>query len=191
MGALINLTHRADWGQPYLGRENGILNPKTNAMNTKISSISPKVALVGLGLGAFLFLAVSCGDGSTPSGKEPAAVAAQGNMSEGGFPGMVTANDLKLGDIDQAKVEKGKEIYQVKCQACHSLGTNRVVGPGWKGLMDERKPEWVMNMILHTDAMLETDPQAQAMLEECLVRMPNQNLTMDEALDVLEFMRTL
>lgn len=48
-----------------------------------------------------------------------------------------------------------------------------------------------MNMILHTDAMLETDANAQAMLEECLVRMPNQNLSMDEAREVVEFMRTL
>jgi hypothetical protein len=46
-------------------------------------------------------------------------------------------------------------------------------------------------MIVHTDAMLESDEAAQAMLEECLVRMPNQNLSKDEAREVLEFMRTL
>jgi mono/diheme cytochrome c family protein len=86
---------------------------------------------------------------------------------------------------------KGKDIYDVKCQACHSLGTNRVVGPGWEGVVEQRKPEWIMNMILHTDAMLESDEQAQALLEECLVRMPNQNLDKDDARNVLEFMRTL
>ncbi|MBK6776317.1 MAG: hypothetical protein IPG74_10930 [Flavobacteriales bacterium] len=57
--------------------------------------------------------------------------------------------------------------------------------------MTKRKPEWIMNMIVHTDAMLETDAEAQKMLEECLVRMPNQNLSQDEARQVLEFMRTL
>jgi hypothetical protein len=36
--------------------------------------------------------------------------------------------------------------------------------------------------------MLEEDPAARALLEECLVRMPNQNLTFDDARDVLEFM---
>jgi hypothetical protein len=36
--------------------------------------------------------------------------------------------------------------------------------------------------------MLEQDPAAQAMLKECLVRMPNQNLTLGDARDVLEFM---
>ena len=112
---------------------------------------------------------------------EPAAPAA----------GLITADQVKLGDIDQGRVKKGEEIYDVKCQACHSTGTNRVVGPGWGGMLAQRKPEWIMNMIVHTDAMLETDPEAQAMLEECLVRMPNQNLTEDDARDVLEFIRTL
>jgi hypothetical protein len=37
--------------------------------------------------------------------------------------------------------------------------------------------------------MLGQDPEAQKLLEECLVRMPNQNLTKDEARKVLEFQR--
>jgi hypothetical protein len=37
--------------------------------------------------------------------------------------------------------------------------------------------------------MIEKDTAAQKMLEECLVRMPNQNLADDEARSVLEFMR--
>ena len=46
-----------------------------------------------------------------------------------------------------------------------------------------------MNMITNVDIMLEQDPEAQKLLEECLVRMPNQNLTKDEARKVLEFQR--
>jgi hypothetical protein len=37
--------------------------------------------------------------------------------------------------------------------------------------------------------MLEQDPEAQKLLEECLVRMPNQNLTKEDARKVLEFQR--
>jgi hypothetical protein len=44
-------------------------------------------------------------------------------------------------------------------------------------------------MITNVDVMLETDPEAQRLLEDCLVRMPNQNLTLDEARKVLEFQR--
>ena len=45
-------------------------------------------------------------------------------------------------------------------------------------------------MITNVDIMLEQDPEAQRLLEECIVRMPNQNLTLDEARSVLEFMRS-
>jgi hypothetical protein len=38
--------------------------------------------------------------------------------------------------------------------------------------------------------MLEKDAEAQKMLEECLVRMPNQNITQDDARKILEFMRS-
>jgi hypothetical protein len=46
-----------------------------------------------------------------------------------------------------------------------------------------------MNMITNVDVMLDKDPQAQALLEECLTRMPNQNITPEDARGVLEFMR--
>ncbi|MEI2652855.1 MAG: c-type cytochrome [Microthrixaceae bacterium] len=104
---------------------------------------------------------------------------------------MITAADITLGDIDHGDGGEGQGTYDVKCQACHSTGANRVVGPGWKGITERRKPEWIMNMMLNIDVMLETDPEAQKGLEECLVRMPNQNLSKEEGREVLEFMRTL
>ena len=103
---------------------------------------------------------------------------------------LITKADLKLGAIDAGEATKGKGMYELKCQSCHSLGDNRVVGPGWKGLTTKREPEWIMNMVVHTEAMLEKDPEAQKMLEECLVRMPNQSLSVEEARQVLEFMRS-
>ena len=46
-----------------------------------------------------------------------------------------------------------------------------------------------MNFATNTDEMLNKDPAAQAMLEECLVRMPNQNLSDEDARGIYEFMR--
>ena len=46
-----------------------------------------------------------------------------------------------------------------------------------------------MNFITNTDEMLNKDPKAQAMLEICLVRMPNQSLPDNDARQLLEFMR--
>jgi len=138
-----------------------------------------------------LFFVTACGGGGgTPSGPPGATGPAPAGEGKSAVK-LFTASDISLGDIDHGMVEKGRNIYDVKCQACHSLGPNRVVGPGFKGLMERRKPEWVMNMVLNIDAMLEVDEEAQRLLEECLVRMPNQGLSKDEGRQVLEFMRTL
>jgi hypothetical protein len=45
-------------------------------------------------------------------------------------------------------------------------------------------------MITNVDMMLEKDTTAQRLLEECLVRMPNQNLEKEQARKVLEFQRS-
>jgi hypothetical protein len=91
--------------------------------------------------------------------------------------------------LNQQWVTKGKAAYEMKCLACHRLDETRLVGPGWTGVTKRRKPEWIMNMITNVDMMLETDEEAQKLLELCLVRMPNQNITEPEAREVLEFMR--
>lgn len=85
-------------------------------------------------------------------------------------------------------VARGQSIYDMKCSACHKLTDQRVVGPGWLGVTERRKPEWIMNMVTNVDIMLEQDPAAQKMLEECLTRMPNQNVSIGDARDLLEFM---
>ncbi len=91
--------------------------------------------------------------------------------------------------LDQERVKRGKDIYEMKCEACHRLDDQRVVGPGWKDITKKRKPEWIMNMITNVDVMLDNDPEAQKLLELCLTRMPNQNVSIGDARDILEFMR--
>ena len=103
---------------------------------------------------------------------------------------LVKAEDVQLTTpLDQAKVTSGENIYELKCQPCHKLSEERLVGPGWQGVTQKRRPEWIMNLITNVDIMLEQDPEAQKLLEECMVRMPNQNLTREDARHVLEFMR--
>jgi cytochrome c len=91
--------------------------------------------------------------------------------------------------LNQEWVTKGKAAYEMKCLACHKLDETRLVGPGWAGVTKRRKPVWIMNMVTNVDMMLETDEEAQKLLELCLVRMPNQNISESEAREVLEFMR--
>lgn len=92
--------------------------------------------------------------------------------------------------LDQGMVTAGKSTYELKCQSCHRLTEEKLVGPGWKDVTKKRKPVWIMNMITNVDMMLETDPEAQKLLEQCMVRMPNQNINKDEARQLLEFMRS-
>jgi len=91
--------------------------------------------------------------------------------------------------LDHKMADGGKSVYELKCSSCHKLTAEKLVGPGWKGVTERRKPEWIMNFVTNTEEMLNKDPKAQAMLEICMVKMPNQNLTDTDARNVLEFMR--
>ncbi|MBP7948522.1 MAG: cytochrome c [Verrucomicrobiales bacterium] len=92
--------------------------------------------------------------------------------------------------LDQAWVAGGKGIFDSKCMPCHKLDGTKLVGPGWAGVTKRRTPVWIMNMICNTDYMLANDPDAQKQLELCLIRMPNQNVSVEDARKILEFMRS-
>ena len=125
-------------------------------------------------------------DGSNPSEK----TAANGNPSydpnrgEGKFKDVVV--DSKL---DAAKADAGSKTFDVKCSSCHKLTDEKLVGPGWSGVTKRHEASWILNFITNTDEMINKDPKAQAQLEICLVRMPNQNLSDDDAKSLYEFMR--
>ena len=125
-------------------------------------------------------------DNEGGSGRLDDAVAANANDGKG--IGEVKNVELTT-PLDQNRVKRGKDIYNMKCSACHRLDAQRVVGPGWANVTKTRKPEWIMNMITNVDVMLEQDPEARKLLELCLVRMPNQNVSIGDARDILEFMR--
>jgi cytochrome c2 len=98
--------------------------------------------------------------------------------------------DVKLNHpLDQGLITKGQSVYGAKCIACHKLTDEKLVGPGWKGVTDRRTPEWIMNFTTNTQVMLDKDLVAQAEMVTCLIRMPNQDLSDDQARQVLEFMR--
>ncbi|MBN9284428.1 MULTISPECIES: c-type cytochrome [Flavobacterium] len=91
--------------------------------------------------------------------------------------------------IDASLADQGDKVVGVKCLSCHKTSDEKLVGPGWKGVTERRAPEWIMNFITNPDPMIDKDPELQAQLEICLVRMPNQAVTDDEARQILEFMR--
>jgi mono/diheme cytochrome c family protein len=91
--------------------------------------------------------------------------------------------------VDETMVAQGKNVYEVKCASCHKVTEEKLVGPGLAKVTDRRTPEWIMNFVTNTEEMIDKDAAAQKLLEEHLVRMPNQNLSEQDARAVLEFMR--
>lgn len=145
--------------------------------------------MLGL-LSCTIVIVTACID-KTPSHKDPLDVEALTSNQREEHGTMVTAEDVRLTNpLNQQWIADGKNIYDVKCQPCHKLNDEKLIGPGWKGLTHRRKPDWILNMITNVDMMLEKDVEAQKLLEECIVRMPNQNLSIDEARKVLEFQRS-
>ena len=149
-----------------------------------------KIFLSVVLLGGVAVLALSCGSEGVKK-DEPAIDINELTKNQPEAKGAeVKETDIQITHpLNKDWVKSGKTIYELKCQPCHKLNDEKLVGPGWKDVTTRRSPVWIMNMITNTDYMLDKDPQAQKLLELCMVRMPNQNLTRDEARQVLEFQR--
>src|SRR5690606_23473160 len=63
------------------------------------------------------------------------------SIAEGRGVGEVTEVNLEP-ELDEGMVKMGKSIYDMKCSSCHKLTDQRVVGPGFEGVTNRRKPEW-------------------------------------------------
>lgn len=94
-------------------------------------------------------------------------------------------------EINQEMAARGAEVFKNMCTACHRAD-KKFIGPSPKGILDRRTPEWVMNMILNPDEMVQKDPLAKKLLIEFNGSpMANQNLSEEDARAVVEYFRTL
>lgn len=147
-------------------------------------------------LGAFI---AACGGGNSENKDKPATETpatadvpkeASGNPSYDPERGEGKFKDVQISEkLDAAMAANGEKVFGVKCSSCHKLTSEKLVGPGWLGVTERHTADWIMNFVTNTDAMLDKDPKAQAQLEICLVRMPNQNLSDDDARALYEYMR--
>ncbi len=147
-----------------------------------------------LSLLVVLLFIISCGGGSgsgseTGSAETPRATSDPSSYDPTRGEGKFDETNTPAGPLDKAMADKGKAISATKCNSCHKMTDERLVGPGWKGVTERRTLHWLMNFIVDPDPMIDKDPEVQAQLELCLVRMPNQNLKEDEARSIVEYMR--
>lgn len=148
--------------------------------------------------GLFLFQVTGCG-GDSGEGKKKSNAQGQGSgventsglsdfQLENGI-GPVTEK-LTLGEIDLARASKGEKSFNEKCASCHKLD-ERYVGPAQRDVLNRRTPEYIVNMIMNPDEMTKKHPEAKKMLAEYMTAMPFQNVTKEEALDILEYFRSV
>lgn len=96
---------------------------------------------------------------------------------------------VELGALDPALADKGKALFEAKCSMCHKVDT-LYIGPALGEVTTRRTPAYIMNMILNPQEMVERHPVAKQLLAERMTFMANQNLTLNEARAVLEYLRT-
>jgi mono/diheme cytochrome c family protein len=144
-----------------------------------------------ISVGIVLLVACNSGSNEGTSGSDSAGTDNTSATAEGTDPkGIGKYQNVELTHpLDETMVTAGKNVYDVKCSACHKTTGEKLVGPGFKGVTDRRTPEWIMNFVTNTEEMIAKDTAAQNMLEVCLVKMPNQGLSETDARSVLEFMR--
>jgi mono/diheme cytochrome c family protein len=159
---------------------------KTMKYNLIFSLIIPFLGMVML---------TSCGgSASDPSTAPPTAPASMLDkevdpMTSIGI-GPIKKIDLPA-EIDTEMAAKGQEVYDLLCTACHKAD-QKFIGPAPAGILERRTPEWIMNMILNPEEMVTKDPIAKKLfLEYNASPMANQNLTEEQARQVLEYFRTL
>ena len=144
-------------------------------MKRKISTI----ILVG-----FIAMLVSCkGDKEEKSGSEVGETKKEVIQAEQEKP-------KSPPPINEERADKGEELFKTKgCIACHSIGKGRLTGPDLAGVTQRRNLEWIEKWILHPEVMVENDHIAREMLATYLVKMPNQNVTPDEAQAIIMYLR--
>jgi mono/diheme cytochrome c family protein len=100
--------------------------------------------------------------------------------------GVGPVDHVDVASLDAARAMKGAELFPVKCSACHKLD-EKYIGPALAGVTKRRQPEWICNMILNPENMIQQDPTAKALLAQYIAPMANQHLTREEAESILAY----
>lgn len=138
---------------------------------------------------AVFVLVAGCGGGSdTDSSQPPATPELSPEQIENGI-GPITSVELTA-EINADLALQGEQLFTIKCSACHKTD-QRYIGPELGSVTTRRTPEFVMNMILNPEEMVQKHPVARQLLAEYISPMANQNLTEVEARAVLEYLRSV
>ncbi len=134
----------------------------------------------------------SCGNGDTKNENESTEAAPQSMIQDApkdDGQGIGKFKDVTLAVLDTKLATEGKTIFESKCAACHKTSDQKVVGPGLKGVTTKRQPAWILNMITNPVEMTQKDPAAKELLAEHLTQMTFQDVSDEQAKQILEYLR--
>ncbi len=88
---------------------------------------------------------------------------------------------LLTGLLDRVFADEGAKLFKT-CEACHSIGAGRRVGPDLKGITKRRTNDWLVRFIQSPAAVLKSgDADAKGIFKEFNnVPMPDNALTTDQ-----------
>lgn len=156
-------------------------------MKKSINQFALKTFLMS-GIFVSLFAFTGCGGGNTDDSASAAQSMVPDEPKDDG-QGIGKFKDVTLAAIDNSLAEKGKVIFEAKCVACHRTSDQKIVGPGLKGVTAKRSPAWILNMITNPEEMTKKDPTAKDLLAEHLTQMTFQDVSDEEAKQILEYLR--
>ena len=91
--------------------------------------------------------------------------------------------------VDANLAGRGKTVWMRNgCYVCHAFG-RLLAAPDLMGVTERRDHDWLRRWLKETTAMLESDPQARAMLEQWrYIKMPQIRLSDGDVNALLHFM---
>ncbi|MBW6482754.1 MAG: c-type cytochrome [Vicingaceae bacterium] len=92
---------------------------------------------------------------------------------------------------DDALIAQGQKVFKANCSACHSVGANKIVGPGLQGISDKRSEEWLIKWIKNSPELIASgDADANAIFEEYnKMPMPPQAVSDDDIRAMLAYIK--
>ena len=96
--------------------------------------------------------------------------------------------EIKLAPLDLALAATGLAIFDMKCGSCHKLD-ERYTGPALRNVTVRRSPEFILNQILNPEENVKKHPEGRKMLAVYMTYMTFQNITKQDALALLEYLR--
>ncbi|MEX0685551.1 MAG: cytochrome c [Balneolales bacterium] len=141
-----------------------------------------------------IFSTTACGGGEADQNEQPEVqqnTAESDELSQFELDngiGPIT-EEIEISDeIDREKAKRGFETYDMKCAACHRMET-RLVGPPLADITERRSPEFIMNFILNPVENTRKHPVGQELLQEYMMQMTFQDVSEEEAREILEYFR--